>query len=94
MAIKGVAKFQKHTGKNHIITLETVLKVFSIKIKKKIQEHKCVLDSCRQLSTEGFDVTYLKVNKGGIVDLKVGDFIYLAFPSSAPLQKNALLVEA
>ncbi|WKX88989.1 hypothetical protein Q1695_008551 [Nippostrongylus brasiliensis] len=56
IAIKGVAKFQKHTGKNHVITLQT--------------EHKCVLDSCRSLETEGFKVTYLSVDQGGRVDLK------------------------
>ncbi|CAJ0594094.1 unnamed protein product [Cylicocyclus nassatus] len=55
-AVKGVAKFQRHTGKNHVITLQT--------------EHKCVLDSCRQLETEGFKVTYLPVDHGGRVDLK------------------------
>ncbi|CAD6184142.1 unnamed protein product [Caenorhabditis auriculariae] len=57
MAIKGVAKFQKHSGKNHIITLQT--------------EHKCVLDSCRYLENESFKVTYLPVNKDGIVDLEL-----------------------
>ncbi|EYC04792.1 hypothetical protein Y032_0086g1992 [Ancylostoma ceylanicum] len=56
IAIKGVAKFQRHTGKDHVITLQT--------------EHKCVLDSCRQLETEGFKVTYLPVDHGGRVDLK------------------------
>uniref|UniRef100_A0A7I4XXR9 cysteine desulfurase n=1 Tax=Haemonchus contortus TaxID=6289 RepID=A0A7I4XXR9_HAECO len=56
IAIKGVSKFQRHTGKNHIITLQT--------------EHKCVLDSCRSLETEGFKVTYLPVDHGGRVDLK------------------------
>ncbi|KNH05525.1 cysteine desulfurase [Perkinsela sp. CCAP 1560/4] len=58
IAIKGVAHFYKGTGKNHIITLQT--------------EHKCVLDSCRSLELEGgFDVTYLPVQKNGIVDLAV-----------------------
>ncbi|KHJ98905.1 aminotransferase, class V [Oesophagostomum dentatum] len=56
IAVKGVAKFQAHTGKNHVITLQT--------------EHKCVLDSCRQLESEGFKVTYLPVDHGGRVDLK------------------------
>ncbi|KAJ2506577.1 cysteine desulfurase, partial [Coemansia sp. RSA 2052] len=43
-AIKGVARFYKGK-KNHIITAQT--------------EHKCVLDSCRVLQEEGFEVTYL-----------------------------------
>ncbi|MCP9260982.1 Cysteine desulfurase, mitochondrial [Dirofilaria immitis] len=33
-------------------------------------EHKCVLDSCRHLSTKGFKVTYLPVQKSGIISLK------------------------
>lgn len=35
------------------------------------QEHKCVLDSCRKLGEEGFDITYLPVQTNGVVDLKV-----------------------
>ncbi|TFK54651.1 cysteine desulfurase [Heliocybe sulcata] len=54
MAIKGVARFHKDK-KRHIITTQT--------------EHKCVLDSCRKLQEEGFDVTYLPVQQNGIVDL-------------------------
>lgn len=63
IAIKGVARFYA-TGqtsestaikKNHIVTTQT--------------EHKCVLDSCRQLEEEGFRITYLPVQKNGIVDL-------------------------
>ncbi|KAI0928955.1 hypothetical protein AcV7_008709 [Taiwanofungus camphoratus] len=54
MAIKGVARFHKDR-KKHVITTQT--------------EHKCVLDSCRKLQEEGFDVTYLPVQKNGIVDL-------------------------
>jgi cysteine desulfurase len=54
--IKGVARFYKEK-KNHIITTQI--------------EHKCVLDSCRQLQQEGFDVTYLPVQTNGIVDLNV-----------------------
>ena len=44
MAIKGVAHFYKDK-KNHIVTVVT--------------EHKCVLDTCRHLEQEGFNVTYL-----------------------------------
>ncbi|KIY50758.1 cysteine desulfurase [Fistulina hepatica ATCC 64428] len=56
MSIKGVARFHKEK-KRHIITTQT--------------EHKCVLDSCRNLQEEGFDVTYLPVQHNGVVDLKV-----------------------
>ena len=35
------------------------------------QDHKCVLDSCRALEIEGFEVTYLPVKKNGIIDLQV-----------------------
>lgn len=56
MSIKGVAHFFGRSGKkNHIITAQT--------------EHKCVLDSCRHLQEEGFDITYLPVQKNGIIDL-------------------------
>uniref|UniRef100_A0A803W1U8 cysteine desulfurase n=1 Tax=Ficedula albicollis TaxID=59894 RepID=A0A803W1U8_FICAL len=55
MAIKGVARFYK-SRKKHIITTQT--------------EHKCVLDSCRSLETEGFRITYLPVKKNGLIDLK------------------------
>jgi cysteine desulfurase len=55
MAIKGVGRFYKDK-KNHIITVVT--------------EHKCVLDSCRHLEKEGFDVTYLPVQKDGLIDLE------------------------
>tara|TARA_B100000212_G_scaffold248426_1_gene189867 strand:- start:108 stop:1328 length:1221 start_codon:yes stop_codon:yes gene_type:complete len=52
LAIKGVARFYKTKG-NHIIT-------------SKI-EHKAVLDPCRQLEREGFEVTYLDPDEGGII---------------------------
>jgi len=55
MALKGVSKFYQK-AKNHIITTQT--------------EHKCVLDSCRNLEKEGFQVTYLPVQKNGLIDLK------------------------
>ncbi|KKA29249.1 hypothetical protein TD95_002052 [Thielaviopsis punctulata] len=58
MSIKGVARFFNRSGKkkNHIITTQT--------------EHKCVLDSCRHLQDEGFEVTYLPVKQGGLIDLE------------------------
>ena len=52
LAIKGVARFYKNKG-NHIIT-------------SKI-EHKAVLDPCRQLEREGFEVTYLDPDAGGVI---------------------------
>ena len=55
LALKGVAKFYRER-KNHIITCVT--------------EHKCVLDSCRHLQEEGFEVTYLPVSSDGLIDLE------------------------
>ena len=56
MSIKGVARFFGRSGKKkHIITSQT--------------EHKCVLDSCRHLQDEGFDVTYLPVKSNGLIDM-------------------------
>ena len=57
MAIKGIARFHKKSGKNHVITTQT--------------EHKCVLDSCRALEMEGFTVTYLPVQKNGLIDMEL-----------------------
>jgi cysteine desulfurase len=54
LAIKGAAHFYRKRG-NHLITLKT--------------EHKAVLDTCRQLEREGFEVTYLDVQPNGLVDL-------------------------
>merc|ERR1719421_621218 len=54
IAIKGVANFYA-ASKKHVITTQT--------------EHKCVLDSCRSLQQQGFDVTYLPVKQDGLVDL-------------------------
>jgi len=52
LAIKGIANFYQSKGK-HIIT-------------SKI-EHKAVLDPCRQLERDGFEVTYLEPNEGGLI---------------------------
>ena len=37
----------------------------------QLQEHKCVLDSCRALEAEGFEISYLPVQANGIIDMKV-----------------------
>ncbi len=55
LAIKGAAHFYKSKGK-HIITVKT--------------EHKAVLDTCRELEREGFEVTYLDVKEDGLIDLE------------------------
>lgn len=68
LALKGVARFYKDK-KNHIITVAT--------------EHKCVLDACRHLEQEGFKITYLPVQKNGILDLDV---------LKAAIKENTLLV--
>ncbi len=56
LAIRGVAEFYKDR-RNHIVTTVT--------------EHKCVLDTCRHLEQQGFEVTYLPVQKNGLIDLDV-----------------------
>ncbi len=56
LAIKGVAEFYKDR-RNHIVTTVT--------------EHKCVLDTCRHLEQQGFEVTYLPVKQDGLIDLNV-----------------------
>lgn len=55
LAIKGAAHFYSKKGK-HIITSKT--------------EHKAVLDTCRQLEREGFEVTYLDPEPSGLIDLE------------------------
>jgi cysteine desulfurase len=54
IAIKGVAHFNHKKGK-HIVTSKT--------------EHKAVLDSCRQLEREGYEVTYLDPDEEGIISV-------------------------
>jgi cysteine desulfurase len=56
LAIKGAAHFYKTKGK-HLITVKT--------------EHKAVLDTCRELERQGFEVTYLDVQADGMLDLDV-----------------------
>lgn len=55
LALKGAAHFYKSKGK-HIITVKT--------------EHKAVLDTCRELERQGFEVTYLDVQEDGLVNLQ------------------------
>jgi len=52
LALKGVAHFYQSRGK-HLVT--------------SMIEHKAVLDSCRQLEREGFEVTYLEPDKKGLI---------------------------
>lgn len=54
LAIKGAAHFYQKKGK-HIITLKT--------------EHKAVLDTCRQLERDGFEITFMDVEPDGLLDL-------------------------
>ena len=53
LALKGIARAYRDRG-NHIITTTT--------------EHRAVLDSCEALEAEGFEVTYLPVDHGGLVN--------------------------
>ncbi|MDG1286423.1 MAG: IscS subfamily cysteine desulfurase [Rickettsiales bacterium] len=68
IAIKGVAEFYG-AKKKHIITAQT--------------EHKCVLESCRQLEQKGFEITYLPVQTNGLIDLEA---------LKAALREDTLLV--
>lgn len=56
IAVKGVPRFNRRK-KKHVVTTQT--------------EHKCVLDSCRFLEGEDFEVTYLPVQSNGIIDIEV-----------------------
>jgi len=55
LAIKGAAQFYKGKGK-HLVTVKT--------------EHKAVLDTCRELERQGFEVTYLPVREDGLLDIE------------------------
>ena len=55
LAIKGAAQFYKGKGK-HLVTVKT--------------EHKAVLDTCRELERQGFEVTYLPVRDDGLLDIE------------------------
>jgi len=55
LAIRGVAEGYKEKG-NHIIT--------------SVIEHPSVLNTCKELEKEGFEITYISVNENGIVNLK------------------------
>ncbi len=54
LALKGVFDMYRKKG-NHIITATT--------------EHKAVLDTCKHLAEQGAEITYLKVNDKGLIDL-------------------------
>lgn len=54
LAIKGAAQFYKKKGR-HIVTMST--------------EHKAVIDTCRALEREGFEVTYLDPEPNGLMDI-------------------------
>ncbi len=55
LAIKGAANFYQDKGK-HIVTVKT--------------EHKAVLDTCRELERDGFEVTYMEVKPDGLIDIE------------------------
>src|SRR5271156_6510033 len=54
LAIKGVAEMYRERG-NHIIT--------------QVTEHKEILDTCKRMEKNGYRVTYLPVNKDGLIEL-------------------------
>jgi len=54
LAIKGVAEMYREKG-NHIIT--------------EVTEHKCVLETCKRLEKHGYRITFLPVQKDGLIDL-------------------------
>ena len=68
LALKGVFEMYRRKG-NHIITTKT--------------EHKAVLDTCQKIEKMGGEVTYLEVNRQGLIDLK---------ELEAAIKKNTILV--
>lgn len=56
IAIKGIARANKTSEKNHIISVKT--------------EHKCVLESVKSMKKEGFDITLLDVKHDGLISLE------------------------
>mgnify|MGYP002044850686 CR=1 FL=1 len=65
ISVKGVARFYS-SKKKHVITTQT--------------EHKCVLDSCRILENEGFEVTYLPVGTNGRVSSWLLSTVHSMYP--------------
>lgn len=57
LAIKGASNFYSATKGKHVVTVKT--------------EHKAVLDTCRELERQGYEVTYLNVKDDGLLDLEV-----------------------
>ena len=55
LALKGIMRYVA-PSKTHLVTCVT--------------EHKCILDSCRHLEQEGFQVTYLPVQENGLIELE------------------------
>lgn len=56
LALQGAYNFYKDKKRNHIITTNI--------------EHKCILDTCLSLEQDGARITYLKVDKNGLINLK------------------------
>lgn len=56
LALQGAYNFYKDKKKNHIITTNV--------------EHKCILDTCMHLEQQGANITYLKVDENGLINLK------------------------